>query len=334
MATISYISVGPTIVGESTGGLSRAYGLDALGSVVATYTGTAVQNTYTYKPYGRVLAKTGTGGDPSFLWNGGSGYRATGLDCSEAHVRRRHYSSSHNSWTTCDPLWPTESPFSYLRGGVTRFSDPSGLAKYTLSAIPIANQKWIYIHPCNPQPPPLEFRCEQIYAWDLSPLDPSANGIIVQHVEVWDDSAVDALTYVCGQTRVKRKTSDLYEAWYVINGDVYCDAGRQCYGVDDRQLSVGLVVKGFCGGAMTTATMTAAFFSGESPSGWPTGKSTCCASGLHASFTAPPYWGSTPDSNILIANLQSSFECCTNLPGSGLPPPYCTQSQKPVCKLD
>ena len=42
---------------------------------------------------GATLAKTGTAADPSFLWNGGSGYRATTLTTSAYYVRRRHYST-------------------------------------------------------------------------------------------------------------------------------------------------------------------------------------------------------------------------------------------------
>ena len=55
------------------------YLTDALGSVTATVdqSGT-VQNTYRYKPYGDLLAKTGTGNDPKFLWVGSQGYRQRG----------------------------------------------------------------------------------------------------------------------------------------------------------------------------------------------------------------------------------------------------------------
>ena len=71
MPTTNYVTVNGMIIGESTGGVNRAYGLDALGSVVAMYTGTSVENTYRYKLYDGLLAKTGTASDPSFLWNGG-----------------------------------------------------------------------------------------------------------------------------------------------------------------------------------------------------------------------------------------------------------------------
>ncbi len=48
------------------------------------------ENTYQYKPYGGVLAKTGTAADPSFLWNGGSevsGHKAHELGILRAGAR-------------------------------------------------------------------------------------------------------------------------------------------------------------------------------------------------------------------------------------------------------
>jgi len=129
VATTNYITVSGMIIGEATGGVSRAYGLDALGSVVATYAGTSVQNTYAYKPYGGLLAKTGTASDPSFLWNGGSGYRATTLANSDFYVRRRHYSRTSAQWLSVDRLWPKERAFNYCRSNPAARVDPSGLSQ-------------------------------------------------------------------------------------------------------------------------------------------------------------------------------------------------------------
>ena len=127
MATTNYVTVNGIIVGESTGGVNRAYGTDALGSVVATYSGAVKENTYQYKPYGGLLAKTGLAPDPSFLWNGGSGYRATGLPSSDAYVRRRHFSALSAQWTTLDPHWPSTQAYAYCLGSPIHLRDPSGL---------------------------------------------------------------------------------------------------------------------------------------------------------------------------------------------------------------
>ena len=127
MAVTSYISINGMIVGESTGGVNRAYGPDALGSVVATYTGSALENTYQYKPYGGLLSKTGVAADPSFLWNGGSGYRATSLINAEYFTRRRHFSSITGEWTTVDPTWPKQSAYTYVQCRPLLLADFSGL---------------------------------------------------------------------------------------------------------------------------------------------------------------------------------------------------------------
>jgi len=127
MAVTSYVSMDGMLIGEITGGVMRNYGTDALGSVVDTASNGVVENTYRYKPYGGTLAKTGTAADPSFLWNGGSGYRATTLGNSGFYVRRRHFSPTTSQWTTLDLLWPSEYPFLYVGGSPATVSDPSGL---------------------------------------------------------------------------------------------------------------------------------------------------------------------------------------------------------------
>ena len=127
MATTNYVSANGMIVGESTGGVSRAYGTDALGSVVATYSGAVRENTYQYKPYGGLLSKTGVASDPSFLWNGGSGYRPSGLAATSHYIRGRHYSGTCGRWTSLDPLWPKEGAFVYTSNRPTNLVDPTGL---------------------------------------------------------------------------------------------------------------------------------------------------------------------------------------------------------------
>ena len=74
MPVTNYLTVNGEIIGESTGGVRTDYLTDALGSVTATVDQSAsVVNTYRYKPYGELLAKTGTGSDPIFGWVGSQG---------------------------------------------------------------------------------------------------------------------------------------------------------------------------------------------------------------------------------------------------------------------
>ncbi len=127
MAYTSYITIDGMLIGEETNGVMRNYGTDALGSVVTTTLNGVAENTYRYKPYGGLLAKTGTANDPSFLWNGGSGYRATTLADSTHYVRRRHFSSTAAQWPTADPSWPKQPPYLYAKNCPVLLTDSSGL---------------------------------------------------------------------------------------------------------------------------------------------------------------------------------------------------------------
>ena len=128
MGVTNYISMDGMLIGEVTSGIMRNYGTDALGSVVETVLNGVEENTYQYSPFGRTLAKTGSGADPYFLWNGRSGYMATSLLNAEAYVRSRHYSSNSGQWTTVDSIWPAFWAYAYVGGRVTRLVDPSGMA--------------------------------------------------------------------------------------------------------------------------------------------------------------------------------------------------------------
>src|SRR5476649_2119029 len=126
ITSTSYISTHGMVWGEiSASGVTTSYGHDALGSVTETFVAGAVQNTYRYKPYGATLAKTGTGPDPKFQWNGGSGYRASGLEKTEYYIRMRHYSSTDAGWTSVDSIWPQEPAYVYSQNRPVSLRDPS-----------------------------------------------------------------------------------------------------------------------------------------------------------------------------------------------------------------
>ena len=170
MSVTNYISLDGLLVGEMAGGVMRNYGTDALGSVVETVLNGVEENTYQYKPYGGLLAKTGVASDPSFLWNGGSGYIATGLHSAEFSIRRRTYSSSVTNWTTVDPLLYVPglasavlgtvrgrfvlNSYSYVFASPLLRTDPSGLC-------PVSGNNPIFI----PSPAP---RCPQDTGRDQS----------------------------------------------------------------------------------------------------------------------------------------------------------------------
>lgn len=71
MGTTYYHTVNRQITGQTKDGVRTHYLPDAFGSVTATMSDAGVEeNTYRYKPYGEVLAKTGVAADPRFLWSG------------------------------------------------------------------------------------------------------------------------------------------------------------------------------------------------------------------------------------------------------------------------
>lgn len=129
MGVTNYYSVNGEIIGEKpVGGTRTDYLSDALGSVMATVNQSAqVVNTYRYKPYGALLAKTGVGADPSFQWVGSQGYRQTSKKFSDVYVRARHYDTNTARWTTVDPLWPNELAYIYAACNPSHRTDPLGL---------------------------------------------------------------------------------------------------------------------------------------------------------------------------------------------------------------
>lgn len=128
MPVTNYYTVNGRIMAEYDGTTQTDYIHDALGSVVGTVNSAGVVvNTYTYKPYGEQLAKTGSGADPKFGWVGSLGYRKTTRRFSEQYVRARHYGTLQGQWTTVDPLWPGEWQFCYIFGCPVREGDPSGM---------------------------------------------------------------------------------------------------------------------------------------------------------------------------------------------------------------
>lgn len=134
MAVTSYHTVNGRIRGESTGGARTGYVPDALGSVTATTDEAgSVVNSYRYKPYGELLAKTGAVVDPKFLWIGVLGIRSDATEGAGYYARRRSYGSRIATWTTVDVLWPSEPCYDYSRANPTSRSDAFGLQPTVIS---------------------------------------------------------------------------------------------------------------------------------------------------------------------------------------------------------
>lgn len=129
MPVKTYHNLEGRILGETSAGVRADYLTDAMGSVVGTADASQnIVNTYRYKPYGELLAKTGTGADPRFLWTGDTGSRTTGLARAEQYNRARHYGKGQAQWTSVDPVWPRQPQYVYVGGNPTVLIDPFGLA--------------------------------------------------------------------------------------------------------------------------------------------------------------------------------------------------------------
>jgi len=129
MPVTNYITVNGQLTGEITNGVRTQYMTDALGSVIGTTDGSGnILNTYRYTPYGGKTYKTGTSPDPKFLFAGTWGGRQTGRAHSEEYWRARHRSEPETTWTTVDPLWPTEDVYGYAMSSPTTRLDQTGLS--------------------------------------------------------------------------------------------------------------------------------------------------------------------------------------------------------------
>lgn len=132
MATTYYDSVEGEITGEFTGSSQTDYLRDALGSVTGTTDSSAtVKNTYRYKPYGTLLAKTGSDQDPRLQWVGTVGYYITNRAHSTHYVVARHFADEEGQFTTSVPgkEWlGIEQRYGYAAINPTTHIDPTGMA--------------------------------------------------------------------------------------------------------------------------------------------------------------------------------------------------------------
>jgi len=108
-------AVNREIDGETTSGVRTDYLADALGSVTGTVNRSAkVLNTYRYKPYGALLAKTGVATDPKSQWVGTLGYRATSRAQRDYYVGPAHYGTASGRYTSVSYRCPTTLPYALL----------------------------------------------------------------------------------------------------------------------------------------------------------------------------------------------------------------------------
>lgn len=146
IAKTSYYAIDGEIIAERVASVGRReYFSDALGSVTGTLANSALQNAYSYKPYGALLQKTGSGLDPSYAWVGTRGYRSSDRSGAQVYVRARTYSSSSCRWNSTDRYWPTLPAHRYSHNPVL-FADPSGNCPRNLQFDLIRCHQWDLEH--------------------------------------------------------------------------------------------------------------------------------------------------------------------------------------------
>jgi RHS repeat-associated protein len=122
MAVTNYYTMAGELCGQRTGDKSAVrYLPDALGSVTMADFGSKTTSA-TYTPYG-----VGTGPDTTYGWVGAKGYRPSQLTIASHYVRARHYTASQGSWSSVDPLWPSERAYAYVAGRPTVWTDATGM---------------------------------------------------------------------------------------------------------------------------------------------------------------------------------------------------------------
>lgn len=210
MPTTYYDSANGRLRGQRTGGSRTEYLTDALGSVTATVNSTGtVQNTYRYKPYGNLLAKTGSAPDPRHLWTGDTGSRRTLVTFVDQYNQARHYGARQANWTCVDPLWPRELAYGYADGNPTTRRDPLG----SKPEIVDGTLKVVKVNGCGK----INFQTR----WWIPPSQIVKDGAVIQFVQILATCRKCDGT-ICGGSPFNGNSVVKYqylEAWPVRNGN-------------------------------------------------------------------------------------------------------------------
>lgn len=126
MPVKNYYCVDGVMIGYSDENGHKDVLTDALGNITGEVDETG-ELTYQarYSPLGKTISSSGFSSS-GFGWVGAHGYRQTGLTGASHYVRARHYSKVSGTWTTLDPLWPSEMAYGYAECNPILLLDPTG----------------------------------------------------------------------------------------------------------------------------------------------------------------------------------------------------------------
>lgn len=301
--TKRYTTINGMIVGETVNGVRRGFLHDANGSVVATVTSDGqVENRYWYKPFGELLAKTGSGPDPRFLWRGGLATRAQNTRFAENYGFSRHYAQGLGTWTSPYQIDPPFGSYSIARTGPADMG-PSPLSgvRLTYVATPAA-----HAINCNNGMAGFEWKIK----WKL--VGQATPGFIVQHVVVKEGASK------CDAEPVPKikKPWPLWEAWQVTaaNGQFTIWGGLASGGIKPGTDALsGIVTKGLqCLKYRAEVSATACFFPGLTTATIARPKWTVTHEeptlDLPTTGTQPAFWKDRK--NCVTRNLAYYAMCC------------------------
>jgi RHS repeat-associated protein len=175
-------------------------------------TSASVKERYIYDPYGKPTFVSAdwstTSASSSFAWvylhQGGRYDTGTGL----YNFRNRDYSPSLGRWTTPDRMGFTAGDTDYYR---YVSDDPAN----ALDSMGLKKMSWADIEI------PRVIGTRGSARYKVRWRDPGANGVIIQHivqtVSVYKKGDDEALS----EERTTNKPRDFYEAWQVVNGEIW-----------------------------------------------------------------------------------------------------------------
>jgi hypothetical protein len=305
MGVTNYFAVDSVIFGEETVGSpgTRAYGLDALGSIAATYDAAEglIEDTYYYTPCGSLSFQTGGAISPLFLWNGGLAFRQTYASHSDIYAIGSSYDTSAGRWSNIGTL-------SRASTNGFRFSQPAAPdGNCTLPAgSPVSDDvlKTAMAGVCG------AFSGDTIN-WVRDDLPQRAYGFIVQEI----DQKPGKGTPCCSSKTVScpPETLHYWEAWWWNYGTLYDASFTNLNNApyDDLWNRPGVNCLGLIGGygIEAYAKFVQLPISCAKTNGW---KPRIDLWGnLFGTFSQPPGWNRQ---NIFYRMVTPSYGCCMGVP--------------------